>query len=91
MQEKFLHEYEKNMVQFLERKAEFASVGVIAYATANAINGGSIEISWYPNVSDRFHEVRNLYYQFTKSNVFDKLHASITNQSVILLTGHTQL
>ena len=58
MQEKFLHECEKNMVQFLERKAEFASVGVIAYATANAINGGSIEISWYPNVSDRFHEVR---------------------------------
>jgi hypothetical protein len=33
----------------------------------------------------------NLYYQFTKSNVFDKLHAFITNQSAILLSGHTQI
>ena len=58
MQSKFIIEYEHNLVRFLEQKGEFESVGVIACAAARAVNSELIELSWYPNSSDRFHEVR---------------------------------
>jgi hypothetical protein len=58
MDEKFIHEYERNMVNFLEGSGDFENIGYISYAAARSVNPHSIELSWYPNIFDRFHEVR---------------------------------
>jgi hypothetical protein len=58
MEKKFIVEYERNIVRFLEGNGEFKNVGSIAYAAARAVDQNSIELSWYPNIYDRFHEVR---------------------------------
>lgn len=37
---------------------EYPIVGYIAYAAARLITADAIELSWYPNIHDRFHEVK---------------------------------
>ena len=56
----WLAPYEKSIVSFLKGSSDFDTVGFISYASARTINEHSIELSWYPNVHDRFHEVRVL-------------------------------
>ena len=36
---------------------ELKIVGYISYASVRAVFDGALEISWYPNIFDRFHEV----------------------------------
>lgn len=52
----YLCEYENSMLRFFEG-AEYASIGYVSYVAARAINNNSVELSWYANVNDRFHEV----------------------------------
>ena len=52
----FIEEYEDVMLKFFEG-AEYEYIGYISYVAGRKINDGSIELSWYANVSDRFHEV----------------------------------
>ncbi|MBL0021951.1 MAG: hypothetical protein IPP23_06465 [Sphingomonadales bacterium] len=37
---------------------EWDNVGYISYACAHGVDADSVELSWYPNIFDRFHEVR---------------------------------
>ncbi|MDQ6702275.1 MAG: hypothetical protein M3Z96_03770 [Pseudomonadota bacterium] len=57
MDEKWMQAYEKALLA-LVRGGEYDPVGYISYAAARAINAEAIELSWYPNIHDRFHEVR---------------------------------
>jgi len=52
----YLREYENSMLRFFEG-AEYEYIGYVSYVAARAINKNSVELSWYANVSDRFHEV----------------------------------
>ncbi len=54
--EKFISEYEQTMMKFFDG-TEWEPTGYISYAAARTINENSVELSWYPNISDRFHEV----------------------------------
>ncbi len=54
--EVYIVEYENSMLKLFERK-EYENVGYASYAAARKINDNSIELSWFTNVSDRFHEV----------------------------------
>lgn len=57
MDEKWMQAYEKALLTFLDG-SDYDHVGYISYAAARAISAEAIELSWYPNVVDRFHEVR---------------------------------
>lgn len=57
MDEKWMPAYEEALLT-LFRGGEYDHVGYISYAAARAINGEAIELSWYPNIYDRLHEVR---------------------------------
>ncbi|TZG29337.1 hypothetical protein [Sphingomonas montanisoli] len=37
---------------------DWDNVGYISYACARSVSADGIELSWYPNIYDRFHEVR---------------------------------
>lgn len=37
---------------------EYPNVGYVAFAAAQSISINTIELSWFPNVNDRFHEVK---------------------------------
>lgn len=52
----YLHEYENSMLRFFEG-AKYECIGYVSYVAARAINDNSVELSWYANVNDRFHEV----------------------------------
>ena len=56
MDEKWIPEWEANYLGFFGGK-EFENVGYISYAAVRSATSESLEISWYPNVVDRFHEV----------------------------------
>jgi len=59
MDEKWMTEFEAAMVKSLNDSDETAySVGYYSDAAARAIGPDSIELSWYPNTHDRFHQVR---------------------------------
>lgn len=56
MQEKWIPEYE----QYIEDVYSYKNpdpVGYISYAAVRSVAEDHLEISWYPNVYDRFHEV----------------------------------
>jgi hypothetical protein len=58
MSEKYMEEYEQQMLRTFERSQEQDDpVGYISYAAVRAIHDSGLELSWYPNVFDRFHEV----------------------------------
>ena len=51
-----MSEWESAMVDFFGGD-EYKYIGYISYAAARKVGTDSIEISWYPNIMDRFHEV----------------------------------
>jgi hypothetical protein len=59
MDEKFLNEYEKMMSHFLSnpQNNDYEPVGYVSFVAARKILANSVELSWYANVSVRFHEV----------------------------------
>lgn len=56
MDEIWLDEYEKSLVTMFEG-GDYESVGYISYAAARTVGASSVELSWYPNIYTRFHEV----------------------------------
>ena len=56
MSEEFIDEYEKSLLKVFSG-GEYEPVGYISYAAVRAINDTSLEIAWYPNIYDRFHEM----------------------------------
>lgn len=56
MDEKWMADYERALVDMFNGK-DYDNVGYISYAAARRTSAGSIELSWYPNIMDRFHEV----------------------------------
>jgi len=59
MDDKWMAEWEAAMVNMLNGgKGEPSTVGYISRAAAISVGDSSIELSWYPNISTRFHELR---------------------------------
>ena len=59
MDEKWMVEFEAALLKSVAGGGETAySVGYYSYAAARAIGPDSMELSWYPNIHDRFHQVR---------------------------------
>ena len=56
MDEACMAEYEQYMLRIFSGSQE-DPVGYISYAAVRAIRDSALELSWYPNVYDRFHEV----------------------------------
>jgi hypothetical protein len=52
----YLNEYEKSMLRFFDG-GEYEYIGYVSYFAARAIRANSLELSWYANVHDRFHEL----------------------------------
>jgi hypothetical protein len=57
MDESYIEEYENSLLRIISGSAYEAPVGFISYAAVRKIDDASMEVSWYPNVHDRFHEV----------------------------------
>jgi hypothetical protein len=58
MAEKWLPEYEAAMMAFLRKETKEFNVGEVAFVAARRLEGEVMQMSWYPNVFDRFHQVR---------------------------------
>lgn len=58
MEEKWLKRYEASWIKFFNKGGEQKIVGYISYAAIRRIDEYALELSWYPNIHDRFHEVR---------------------------------
>lgn len=58
MDERWLAEYEQSMLRLFAGEPDDEPVGYISYAAAREVSALGVELSWYANVSDRFHEVR---------------------------------
>ena len=58
MDEKWMHAYYENDLLSMLSGKEYEPAGYISYAAARTIHSESIELSWYPNITDRFHEMR---------------------------------
>ena len=56
MDEKWIPEWESAYLDLFEGK-DFPNVGYISYAAVRSATTDALEISWYPNIFDRFHEV----------------------------------
>ena len=54
--EVFIDEFESSLLK-VENGGEWMSVGYVSYVAARRVNASSIELSWFPNISDRFHEL----------------------------------
>ena len=54
--EVWIPEYETARID-LYNGGEFLNVGYISYAAVRSVTSNFIELSWFPNLSDRFHEV----------------------------------
>ncbi len=52
----YMHDYEQMMLESFDG-AEYKSIGYVSYVAARKVNDNSLELSWYANVHDRFHEV----------------------------------
>ena len=51
-----IDEYEASLLK-VENGGEWAPVGYVSYVAARRVNSFSVELSWFPNISDRFHEL----------------------------------
>lgn len=56
MDECYLQEYEASILDVFAGKGG-DPIGYISYAAAKKVNEHSLDLSWYPNISSRFHEV----------------------------------
>jgi hypothetical protein len=54
--EVFIDEFESSLLK-VENGGEWVSVGYVSYVAARRVNAFSVELSWFPNISDRFHEL----------------------------------
>lgn len=54
--EVYLEEYDRMMMKFFDG-ADYEYIGYVTPVTAKKVNSNSLELSWYPNTFDRFHEV----------------------------------
>lgn len=59
MDEKYIVEYDAMMSSFLKDpdSQEYNHVGYVSFVAGRKVLDDSVELSWYANVSDRFHEV----------------------------------
>jgi hypothetical protein len=57
MDEKWSVPYERALLKLLSG-GEYEYVGYISYACVRNTRAEGLEISWYPNIHDRFHEMR---------------------------------
>lgn len=57
MDEQWIPEWEDAHLRFFSGE-EWRAVGYISYAAVRSASFHALEISWYPNVFDRFHEVK---------------------------------
>lgn len=59
MDECYIHKYEEAMLKTFSGGdiADAISVGYISRISVRNINELTVDLSWYPNISDRFHEV----------------------------------
>lgn len=57
MDVKWAAEHEAAWIGLFDESKQFDPVGYIGYAAARQVNANAIELSWYPNITDRFHEV----------------------------------
>lgn len=58
MDEKWLKEYEASWLRVFEGNSYEKSIGNISYAAVRYADEYGLDLSWYPNIHDRFHEVR---------------------------------
>ena len=56
MDEKWLTQYEASLIAMFNG-ADYSPAGYISYAAIRRIDTYALEVSWYPNIYDRFHEV----------------------------------
>ena len=56
MDEKWMVEYEHAAIAMFNG-GEYANVGYISYAAVRDVNASAMELSWYPSLSHRFHEL----------------------------------
>jgi hypothetical protein len=56
MDEKWAAEWEAAYLDLFDGK-DFRNVGYISYAAVRSATKNALEVSWYPNIFDRFHEV----------------------------------
>ena len=56
MDEKYMGEYEEMFLKFFGGEP-FENIGEVGFFAARAVNKNSVEMSWYPNIFTRFHEV----------------------------------
>jgi hypothetical protein len=57
MDEKWMAEYGGALTKMLIG-GEYDTVGYISYAVARSVSAYGVELSWYPNIHTRFHELR---------------------------------
>ncbi len=58
MSEQFMEEFSASLIKMLgEHEVNPYEVGYVGYVAVRNINTNSIELSWYPNIHTRFHEV----------------------------------
>ncbi len=57
MDEKWIQEYDQALLTMF-RGGLYPDVGYVSYAAATQIDADSMQISWYPNIFDRFHEIK---------------------------------
>lgn len=56
MDEQWMYAWEKSCLALFSGK-KFPNVGYISYAAVRTATTDALEVSWYPNIFDRFHEV----------------------------------
>jgi hypothetical protein len=56
MDEQWLDRYEASLIA-LFNSGKYENVGYISYAAIRHVDHFGLDLSWYPNTHDRFHEV----------------------------------
>ncbi len=56
--EVYLEEYEHSMLELFNGGRDYEPVGFVCFVAARKISKNSVELSWYTNVFDRFHEIK---------------------------------
>lgn len=54
--EAYLEEYDRMMTNFFDG-ADYENIGYVTPVAARKVNKNSLDLSWYPNTFDRFHEI----------------------------------
>ena len=57
MEEKWMEAYEQDLIKIFNGE-KYDPSGYVSYVAARAITAEAVELSWYPNIHDRFHEVK---------------------------------